>query len=149
MHRDADHDISRINFAIRSDPFEVRQALMNLGAIWDEWNVAPDMRSNAEIAVGEALNNVVEHAHANRSDGKIEMEQAFCDDGLKVEIRDNGAPMPNEAVPNPSLASTEVALQELPEGGFGWFLIHQVTQDLQYKRKEGWNYLAFRIPCPT
>ena len=61
--------------------------------------------------------------------------------------QDNGAPMPDETLPAPKQVSTDVALEDLPEGGFGWFLIHNVTKDLSYRREEGWNYLNFSVPA--
>jgi serine/threonine-protein kinase RsbW len=35
---------------------------------------------------------------------------------------------------------------DLPEGGFGWFLIRELTKDLQYVRHEDQNRLTFSIP---
>ena len=46
-------------------------------------------------------------------------------------------------------AADAVALPDpagLPEGGFGWFLIQDLTQALCYYRRESRNYLAFNIP---
>ena len=36
--------------------------------------------------------------------------------------------------------------EELPEGGFGWYLIQDLTQELCYYREDRRNFLAFRIP---
>ncbi|WP_348540063.1 hypothetical protein [Ruegeria sp. HKCCE4148] len=33
----------------------------------------------------------------------------------------------------------------MPEGGFGWFLIHQLTSDIQYERRDGCNRLSLRF----
>ena len=37
------------------------------------------------------------------------------------------------------------AVEELPEGGFGWDLIRQLTTGLAYARVEGRNELTFRM----
>ena len=35
--------------------------------------------------------------------------------------------------------------QDLPEGGFGWFLIRELTHDLTYRRDGSRNHLSFRM----
>ena len=37
------------------------------------------------------------------------------------------------------------APQDLPEGGFGWFLIRSLTRDLTYLREDGYNMLCFCV----
>ncbi|WP_280514091.1 hypothetical protein [Allosediminivita pacifica] len=34
----------------------------------------------------------------------------------------------------------------LPEGGFGWFLIHELARELAYRHDGGMNRLTFRLP---
>ena len=40
----------------------------------------------------------------------------------------------------------DTALEDLPEGGFGWHLIHSLTNDLTYLRTGGCNRLRFLLP---
>ena len=37
--------------------------------------------------------------------------------------------------------------EDLPEGGFGWFLIRTLTLDLEYERDGGFNKLRFVVPA--
>ena len=96
--------------------------------------------------LAETLNNVVEHAHAERTDGRIDIESTLCATGLAFCVRDDGAPMPDGQLPTGALAELSGGLDALPEGGFGWFMIRSLTQDLHYARSDGWNQLNFRIP---
>jgi serine/threonine-protein kinase RsbW len=36
-------------------------------------------------------------------------------------------------------------LADLPEGGFGWYLIRSLTEELSYRRSNGINRLSFQL----
>ena len=57
--------------------------------------------------------------------------------------------MPEGAVPTAKAANLNTEIDALPEGGFGWYLIHSLTQDLDYQRDEEWNCLSFRVPMQS
>lgn len=97
-------------------------------------------RGTAQIVLAEALNNVVEHAYAGGG-GRIAL-QVWIDPGCtRCVIADRGRAMveglPPGNAPNPA---------DLPEGGFGWFLIRSLASDLRYSRIGGVNELSFRLP---
>ena len=35
--------------------------------------------------------------------------------------------------------------KDLPEGGFGWFLIRSLTENLTYRRIDARNHLSFQL----
>lgn len=106
-------------------------------------SLTTDCRDTAQIVLAEVLNNVVEHAYA-QSDGDIELTLVLGPQGLCCNIYDSGLPMPGLALPEGQLAAYgETA--DLPEGGFGWFLIRSMTRDLTYARAAGRNHLSFRL----
>ena len=37
------------------------------------------------------------------------------------------------------------AVEDLPEGGFGWHVIRTLSKDLHYRRENGRNQLSFRL----
>ncbi|WP_245605407.1 ATP-binding protein [Roseicyclus elongatus] len=47
--------------------------------------------------------------------------------------------------PPPTLAGH--AATDLPEGGFGWLLIHQISTALTYRRDGGENRLSLTLPA--
>lgn len=102
-------------------------------------------RARVEIAVTESLNNIVEHAFA---DGGMPMARRLirirCDtalDVIRVEIEDNGCPLPGGKLPAGLAADLDVPVEDLPEGGFGWFLIRSLANTICYCRTSGWNQL--------
>jgi serine/threonine-protein kinase RsbW len=57
---------------------------------------------------------------------------------------DRGRPMPDLKLPPGELLPFFDG-QDPPEGGFGWYLIRSLTQDLQYQRVQDQNILQFRL----
>ena len=145
MQADQSSAITRV--VLSSDPMAVREALC---ALVDRLMVGPmeeDTRDTAQLVLAEALNNIVEHAYAQTS-GEIEVTLEVSAQGLTCRIVDQGQPMPNGELPAGHLPSAQggaVALDDLPEGGFGWHLIRTLSQDLSYRRIGTENLLTFRI----
>ena len=138
------HDSFRLAFT--SGPLEVRRALGKLR----RWMMQQDLKEAAqgtvELVLGEVLNNVVEHAYGDDHAGEIELCCAWIDRTLHFEIADRGREMSGLRLPVGHPAPLDCARNELPEGGFGWFLVHSLARDLQDRRYAGSNRLGFSIP---
>ncbi len=100
-----------------------------------------DLGESVILAVAEALNNVAEHAYAGQAPGPVHMTADLFDDVLHVTLDDHGRPMPGLVLPPPRLPDATGPRDTLPEGGFGWFLIHKLTDTLTYNRRAGQNTL--------
>lgn len=99
-----------------------------------------------ELVLAEVLNNVVEHAYQDRGEGCIELALSVHDGRIHCRVSDQGIPMPGGTLPPACRHSPKVlALQDLPEGSFGWALIRDLTTRLEYSRDEGTNRLSFAI----
>ncbi|EEX09424.1 putative anti-sigma B factor [Ruegeria lacuscaerulensis ITI-1157] len=121
----------------------VHHSLMKLG-------LPADRHGDAKIAIAEAVNNVVEHAYAGLPPGQVQL-QGFADiRGLEIRILDSGKPLPGLRVPDGIPASVDTSIGNLPEGGFGWFMIRKLSDDIQYERRSGQNRLSlwFYFPAP-
>ena len=138
FRKQASHVIAQAN------PLAVRHSLASMFAQEPLSCISDDMRSTAEIVIAEALNNIVEHAYADQS-GMIVVSLNLGEDGLECAFTDQGAPMPNNSLPQGKLHDLN-DMEDLPEGGFGWYLIRALAQDLQYSRTCEQNFLRFRLP---
>lgn len=124
------------SFSCHADPMAVRDVLQEMSDCLHGWSVPSDPR--VELAVAEAMNNIVEHAYAENPSGRIKIAIESEPKGLTVNLRDRGTPMPAETLPDGHLPAPET----LPEGGWGWSLIHACCDTLHYQRDQDTNALT-------
>ncbi len=97
---------------------------------------------DVRIALAEAINNVVEHSYAGTTPENVHVKCSLGTKNLEILITDSGVPMPEVALGTRVPASVDTALSDLPEGGFGWYLIRTLTSDVHYERRGGCNRLS-------
>ncbi len=131
------------HMVIDSDMLAVRDGLHYLLSSELMSGLTKDSLSTAEVVLAEVLNNIVEHAYA-LFPGKIAVSLSFRDDRLQCDISDAGLPMPAAGPPAGILHET-LEGTDLPEGGFGWFLIRSLSRDLSYRRQGSTNLLSFSL----
>lgn len=138
------HD-QHLKFAISGTEIAVRKGLADAIASLRVLNLSDEEYGTIELVLAEVMNNIVEHAYADATDGIIELAIQPKERGLYCTLNDNGHPMPEGTAPLGSLSTLSSELDDLPEGGFGWFLIRDLARDLEYEHKSGKNKLTFRI----
>lgn len=127
----------------------VRGHLHAVEALASDEGASPDHYADVLIVLGEVLNNIVEHAFAEVENGWIDCQISRCNGHFSIETCDNGTPLPpyllNRGSPPPNI-DTETG--DLPEGGFGWFIVHALTEDMIYERSNDHNHLTFSLQVP-
>lgn len=134
-----------IRLSFPASPLAVRRALASALEGLAHLDLTADEQGVVELVLAEALNNVIEHAYGSQHRGWVELACRHLSDGLHVEIRDEGRPLPDGLLPIAPDRVNPAALETLPEGGFGWFLIRDLARDAAYHRADGANHLTFRI----
>ncbi len=136
-------DGAELTLIIPGDALAVRHALRAIVEALTHRGLAATDRGTAETVMAEVLNNIVEHAYAGRQ-GVIRVSIRLGVSDLECRVMDDGRPMPGEKMPDghPPPVPPE---GEAAEGGFGWFLIRSLSQDLSYRRCGGRNLLSFRL----
>lgn len=142
MPPDAKHDRMRAVIPAAAEEVRAFLCLMTQGPL--ARSLPDSQRASLEIVLAEVLNNIVEHAYAT-TPGKICISLSKAPDGIRCEIRDCGFPMPGLQLPLGQLKDMQ-DIADLPEGGFGWFLIRSQTKDLIYARQNDENHLSFLLP---
>lgn len=123
----------------------VAAALADVDTRLADMCVGPGMRSDVTIAMGEVLNNVAEHACAGLSGACVTLRGGLTGHELWIEICDPGRPFPDGCLPAGQAVNLSLPVDALPEGGFGWFLIRNLTSGLDYRRQDGLNRLTLRF----
>lgn len=124
--------------AVRKILEQVQERLAPLDLSTDELGVL-------EMVLAEVLNNIVEHAYDNITGGNITLSCTPAPDGLHLQVEDTGKALPDAKLPAKKQADLEVDIADLPEGGFGWFLIRTLAKDIVYKRENSRNCLNLRL----
>lgn len=138
-------DVAAFTLSFPGTAGAVRRALRRVMASAVLSSLPDDLCGSAEIVLAEVLNNIVEHAYADGT-GTITLHLVRQGGGLACEIHDQGAAMPGLCLPA-GRSQPLADLADLPEGGFGWFLIRSLTVGLDYRRIAGVNRLSFQLPA--
>jgi serine/threonine-protein kinase RsbW len=134
-----------------SHPLAVREMLADLMARLQPWDLPEDDLQRVELVVAEALNNVYEHA-CGYADGIYVAATARLDPPLvRIEVVDRGAPMPGLALPERAerrspAEARNLPREAMPEGGWGWMLIRDLTRSVHYERRDDGNHLHLLLP---
>lgn len=138
-----------LELVLDSDWIAVRGALSQVLIALEPRSLTPDQQGTLELILAEVLNNIVEHAYEEQL-GTIALRLRAEEQAVWCEVMDQGREMPGGTPPTGGTIPTEaelaaLAVQDLPEGGFGWSLIRALTQDLHYEREGMTNRLSFRF----
>lgn len=130
---------------LQANPATVRSTLGDIRRRFRD-NVSADALGRLELVLAEVMNNVTEHGAQliRRDTPSIHICIVRHDSGLACAITDDGQSLPVECLQPRGLPS--LAGAELPEGGWGWYLIQDLTQALSYYREDRRNFLAFNVP---
>lgn len=135
-----------LTLSLRSDPFEIRATLGKVTGWLAGVSGCAGVVGAVEMTLAEVLNNIAEHAYGGKSNGAIHVRLDVDTAHLRVKTCDCGAPMPDGRVPSGAYCAPEPDCPDLPEGGFGWFLIHSQCSQINYRRDEDQNHLLLEIP---
>ncbi|TNJ46258.1 ATP-binding protein [Phaeobacter sp. B1627] len=130
--------------SFRATELDARRGIVSVVDRLKDMGVPDPRVDEVQIALAEAVNNVVEHAYAETATGDVLIRCNLHPDRLWVEIRDAGIPFPNATLPEGQAVKVDAntPLADLPEGGFGWFLIRELASDIKYKRNTDNNQLS-------
>lgn len=141
------HAGGRLELCLSAEGHEVRRALRKI-RLSLAGRLPPDDAGSLELALAEVLNNIVEHAYAGRTPGRVSVSlvRAPTGDALLCRVEDDGHPMPGMALPEGQMQPVADRVGDLAEGGWGWALIRALTSEIVYERQAGRNRLHFRLP---
>ncbi|MEO0372773.1 MAG: ATP-binding protein [Pseudomonadota bacterium] len=131
----------------QSDNTSTRAALSDIRDAMAEASFKDDFIGRVEIVMAELFNNIAEHAYRDTGKGDVRCAIDISGSTMVVEVTDQGEPMPGGEVPDGTLPDIDVDFSDLPEGGFGWFLIRSQVDRLTYERQALGNctYLTFDL----
>jgi serine/threonine-protein kinase RsbW len=103
--------------------------------------------NEVELAVVEAVNNSIEHAYRKQDGFPISIRLDIGAEAVAIDIEDSGEPLDHELVEKfkaGNLSFDPEDMDNLPEGGMGWFLINSMMDEVHYVSQSGTNVLSMK-----
>ncbi len=100
----------------------------------------PSKSKKFELAIEEALVNVLHYAYSTYPPGIVELEYAKQPEKLEIVIKDQGRPF--NPLENPKPFDKDAALEDRDIGGLGIHFILKMSDSATYQRVDGWNILT-------
>ena len=139
--------MDRKELVITNEIGEVEKLYPFVMAIGNELNINATLLNSINLALEEALVNVVEYAYKEGT-GKIVLSAEYKTDEnmLVFVLSDFGVAF--DPLEHPD-ADTTLSLDEREIGGLGIFLIKEIMDKVEYCRKDGMNILTMykSLPC--
>ena len=131
----------RVSRQFQSSDLATRDALVAVGRKLESRSVPQTAIETLELVLAEVLNNIVEHAY-DAEGGSVDLSVAITSDGVRCRVADQGRSVPSAVLTGAMLPEAD----DLPEGGWGWYLVTTLAEDIRYQQENGWNVLRMTIP---
>lgn len=105
----------------------------------DQQMVDISLAMSVNLALEEAVVNVMTYAYPEGVVGEVTVEAMAEDNCLTFTLIDSGTPFDPTAQAE---VDTTLSAEERPIGGLGIHLVRQIMDDVQYQYKDGQNILT-------
>ena len=124
---------------LHNDVKQIPQLADFIETIADETNLDPGLAMSLNLALEEAVTNVILYAYPEGSDGLVDVEAIIREHSLEFIITDSGKAFDPTAAPE---ADVTLSAEDRPIGGLGIFLVRNIMDDVHYERTDGKNILS-------
>ena len=129
------------SITLTNDIEQVPQLADFVDMVCEEVGFDPSIAIQMNLAIEEAVVNVMSYAYPVSTVGNVSIEAQADDDCLTFTIIDNGTPFDPTAK---SEVDTTLSAEERPIGGLGIHLVRQLMDGINYERIDGKNILTLR-----
>ncbi|MDY4043243.1 MAG: ATP-binding protein [Marinifilaceae bacterium] len=107
--------------------------------IQQKLSLSPALALNLNLALEEALTNIIQYAYPDGREEKIQVVAKSDAMKLILILKDRGIAFDPTQLPD---ADTSLSVEDRPIGGLGFFLIRQMMDKVEYRRDGGLNVLT-------
>ena len=132
-------DTSEQHLILHNNIQQIPQLAEFIETIAEEMKLDQGLAMGLNLALEEAVSNVILYAYPEGSDGLVDIEAIIRKDSLSFIITDSGKPFDPTVVPD---ADTSLAVEDRPIGGLGIYLVRNLMDEVSYERNEGKNILS-------
>ena len=136
---EATPDASERHLLIHNDIQQIPQLADFVETIAAEKHLDHSLTLNLNLALEEAVTNVIMYAYPEGTDGLVDIEAIIRKDSLSFVISDSGKAFDPTAQPD---ADISLSAENRPVGGLGIYLVRNIMDSVSYERKNGKNILT-------
>lgn len=126
------------HLVLHNDIQQIPQLADFIGRITAESGIDQSLSLSLNLALEEAVTNVILYAYPEGADGLVDIEAIIRDTQLDFIVSDSGKPFDPTQVQE---ADVTLGVDDRPIGGLGVFLVRSIMDSVSYERKDGKNVL--------
>ncbi|MBP5302931.1 MAG: ATP-binding protein [Bacteroidales bacterium] len=130
---------SERHLVLHNDIQQIPQLAGFVETIAAEMKLEQNLAMGLNLALEEAVTNVILYAYPVGSDGLVDIEAIMRKGQLDFIITDSGIPFDPTQRPEVDI---NASLDERPIGGLGIHLVRQLMDSVSYRREDGKNILT-------
>jgi anti-sigma regulatory factor (Ser/Thr protein kinase) len=100
------------------------------------------LRATILLVIDELVSNLLKYGFSAEPHQRADLNVAFDDDWLEIELKDNGHPFNPLLQPQPNLLDQELSDRQV--GGLGLYLVLKMMDETHYEWIQPWNCLRLR-----
>ncbi len=135
-------NVEHETLTINNDIIEIQRLAEFVERICEQLDLSPALTMNLNLALEEAVSNVILYAYPNDEKGRtIDITIGKTGDELKVVITDSGTPFDPTAQADPDIT---LPAEERSIGGLGIFMVKKIMDTVAYQRIDEKNILTLK-----
>lgn len=124
---------------LHNDVQQIELLAEYIDSIADEAGINPSLAMSLNLALEEAVTNVIMYAYPEGTDGTVDIITEANDGLLTFIIKDSGKAFDPTQKED---ADVTLSAEERQIGGLGIFLVKQIMDTVNYQRLDGQNILT-------
>ena len=130
--------VSDRHLILHNDIQQIPQLADFVETIAEESGLSQPLSMSLNLALEEAVTNVIVYAYPEGTDGLVDIEAIIRKDLIRFIISDSGQPFDPTQV---EAVDINLPLEERPIGGLGIHLVRSIMDEVSYERVDGKNHL--------
>lgn len=123
---------------IRNDLAEIERLAESVRDFCRDRGVDDEACHDILLAMDESVSNTIRHGYADRDPHEIRVRVGLEDRDLFLEVEDDARPFNPLEAPEPDVSRP---VEERPLGGLGIHLVRQLMSSVEYRHRDGRNFL--------